>query len=225
MRPSLLLHHVRSLFGPWHLIGAVALTVGARFWPAGSPDEIAFLHWALKRAELLGPLAVMGLTSGVLQVGDRVDERWGAVPLGLGRLFLQRWFLAMGYAALAQGLFLALAGKQDPLFSWWRTFPSALITSAFFSLAGSLAYFATGSARTGWATGMTLYFSSLTISQFWCPADSVYQLWLPFAGLSSASGWALAASKAGYGLAGSGLLWASLRVLRTPERLIGRAPD
>lgn len=222
-RALLLRCHLRTLFSGWHLAALAGLATAGLLWPAGSPSDQQFLAWLLERSELLGPLALMPLTAGLLQVDGRVDERWGTAPAGLGRLFMQRWLLTLAYFALALGLFLALAGLQVRDFSWWRTFPAALVSAALFSLAGPLVHHATGSAGAGWAAGLAVYLGAVVVSQFWCPHDSVYQLWLPFAGLSDAPPAALAASKAAFGLGALGLLAANLRVLAVPERLLGRA--
>lgn len=216
--------HVRTLFSPWHLAGLAAVGAVALAWPAGNPYDQYLLRWFLGRTEVFGPLALMALTNSLFSVDGQIDERWGAAPRGLGAIFTCRWLLMVLYYALALGLVLVLAGpRAGGTLAEARVFASALVTSALFSLPGPLVHHATGSAPAGWAAGLVAYFGAMTVAMFWCPADSTYQLWLPFAGISDAGPLALALSKAAYGLGAAALLWANVRQLRIPERLLGRA--
>ncbi|MFZ5825571.1 MAG: hypothetical protein ACOY94_14830 [Bacillota bacterium] len=219
----LLRYHLRTLFSPYHLALLPLVAALALLWPAGSVDDQRFLQWALERTELLGPLGLMPLVAAILQVEGRTDERWGIAPTGLGGLFIQRWLLVLTYYAAALGLFLAVAGSRIDAFPFWRTFLSALVTAALFSLVGPLVASRTGSAASGWAAGLAIFFGSLVVAQFWCPHDSVYQLWLPFAGVSDAGTTTLALSKGAYAGLTLLLLGALHRSLLVPERLIGRA--
>lgn len=178
------------------------------------------LDRAVVRAEVLGPLILMGLTASVLLLDQRVDERWGASPRGLHGLFLQRWLLTAAYYVLAIGLFIRLAGARAGDVSEVRVFASSLVTGALFSGACHLFHHLSGSPVAGWAAGLAVYFVTLAIATIWCPYDSVYQLWLPFAGLSDATAQELALSKGVYALAGLALLGMSARLLTVPERLI-----
>lgn len=214
---------LRTLFGPWHLVALAGLVATALLIPINSLSDLFRLRWLLTHLEQYVPLLLMPMSAGLLLVNGKVDERQGAAPGGLGVRFAQRWLLVVFYFALALGLFLALAGGRLEAFSWLRTFSAALVTAALFSLVGPLFHHATGSAPAGWATGMGLYFGTMLIAMFWCPADSIYQIWLPFAGLSDAEPGALALNKAAYGLAAAGLLMLNLRILQRPERLIGRS--
>jgi hypothetical protein len=216
----MLRYHLRTLFGPWHLVALAGVLAAALLWPAASPGEQALLRWVLTRTEAFGPLVLIGLTGSILRVDGRVDERWGAVPAGLGGLFLHRWALVATYYALALGLFLAVAGARAGPFDEGRTFASALVTSALFALFGPLLYHRTGSPGVGWTGGLAVYFITMTIAMFWCPKDSTYQLWLPFAGQSDAAPLALAVSKGVYALLVLSLLRANRRILAVPERLI-----
>lgn len=155
-------------------------------------------------------------------VGGRVDERWATSPGGLGRLFLERWSLALAYFSLALGLFLALGDLRVEGFAFWRTWPAAVVSAAVLSLPGPLCHHLTGSPRAGWAAGFTVYAAAITVAGFWCPLESHYQLWLPFAGVSDAAPLPLALSKLGYGLVAVALLGIQIRVLAAPERLLAR---
>lgn|GEM_PF-3484002 len=218
MRNSLA--HLRTLFGPLHLAALAGVLAAALLWPAGSAGDRALLRWLILRTELFGPLVLMGLTASVLLVDGRVDERWGTSPRGMQGLFLQRWSLATAYYALATGLFIWGAGPRAGGFSEGRVFLSALVTAALFSAACHFIHHLSGSAATGWAGGLAAYFITVTIASFWCPYDSAYQLWLPFAGVSDASPGALALSKTAYALLAVLLLRGSARLLAVPERLI-----
>lgn len=219
----MLRYHLRTLFGPWHVAALVAILTAALFWPASNAGERMILRWFLTRSEVYGSLVLMGLTGSVLQFDGRVDERWGTTPKGLGGLFLQRWALVVTYYSMGLGLFLFVAGPRAGEFSEARALASALITAALFSLAGALLHHLTGSTGTGWVGGLAFYLVAMTVSMFWCPLDSTYQLWLPFAGQSDAGPLALAVSKATYALLGLLLLMANVRLLAVPERLMRRA--
>lgn len=93
------------------------------------------------------------------------------------------------------------------------------MSGALFSAACHLFHSLSGSATIGWSGGLAVYFVTMAIATIWCPYDSVYQLWLPFAGLSDATPKALALSKAAYALVALLLLWVSGRLLAVPERL------
>lgn len=217
----LLRYHLRTLFSGWHLAALALLAAASLLWPAGDMEERFVLAWILKRSELLGPPILMALVSTILTVRGQVDERWGAAPPGFPGLFLQRWLLTLGYFALALAIWLSIAGmRTGGPFPFGRTLASTLITGALFSLIVPLGHARTGSPVAGWAAGLALYFVTVTIAQFWCPYDSTYQLWLPFAGVSDATAPALAISKCAYGLATLGLLWANWRGLAYPERLV-----
>lgn len=216
--------HLRTLFGPWHAAALAAVLAAALVWPAANPADQALLRWFVLRTELIGPLLLTGLTASVLLPGGRVDERWGTSPRGLRGLFLQRWSLATAYYALAVCLFVYGAGPRAGDVSELRVVLSALVSGALFSAACHLFHHLSGSATAGWAAGLALYFITVTIASFWCPYDSVYQLWLPFAGLSDAGPGPLAFSKAAYALVALLLLWGSGRLLAVPERLV-RAYD
>lgn len=156
--------------------------------------------------------------------GDPEERRILAWLLKRSELFGPPVLMAMvSGILLVQGRVDERWGATPPGFPFVRTFASSLVTSALFSLLVPVFHTRTGSAAAGWAAGLALFFATVTVAQFWCPFDSTYQLWLPFAGISDAGPWPLAASKAAYGLGALGLLWANLGALRRPERLIGRA--
>lgn len=182
-----------------------------------------FFTWTLNRLEVLGPLALMSLTGSLLEVKGQVDERWGASPGGFPEAFAQRWLAAFGYFALAAGCFMAIAGARSPGYPALRTYLSTLVTAALFSQVSPMVHHVTGSLPTGWAFGVAVHLTTLSVAQFWCPHNSTYQLWLPFAGLSDASAPRLALSKAIFTVIAGVLFRTNMRILETPERLIGRS--
>lgn len=212
--------HLRTLFGPWHFAALAAVLAAALLWPTESAGDRYLLRWFVERTEIFGPLLLIGLTAPALLVDGRVDERWGASPRGLRNLFLQRWALAAAYYAVAVGLFIWVAGPRAGDMNELRTFLSTLVSGALFSAACHLFHALSGSAVIGWSGGLAVYFVTLAIATIWCPYDSVYQLWLPFAGMSDAAPAPLAVSKGAYALVALLLLWASGRLLAVPERLL-----
>lgn len=219
----LLRYQLRTLFSLWHGVALLVLGATALIWPTAHPDEQAVLRWLLLRSEVFGPPLLMALASGLLLVQGRVEERWGAMPPGFPGLFRQRWLLLLGYFTLAVALFLALGGpRSGSAFPYLRTLGSTVVTATVFALVVPLIHTATGSAAFGWAAGMATYFITMTAAQFWYPYDSVYQLWLPFAGISDATPQQLLVSKGAYAVLALLLFWANLRWLERPERLLSR---
>jgi hypothetical protein len=213
--------HLRTLFGVWHLVGLGLVALMAVTWPTGTPDEQRFLMWLLERLEVVMPLVLMGMSSGVLHVGGRIDERWGTAPAGLGGLFLRRWLLMVGYFTVALGVFLVLTAQRLDGFAPWRSLLGSVVTAAFFSLIPPLARHRGGSAQVGWTTGVAAYSIAVAVAGFWCPHDSVHQMWLPFAGISDLGTVGLIGSKTGYGVVTVLLAKANALALSVPERLLG----
>lgn len=217
----LLRYQLRTLFSLYHALALLLLVTLLLFWPVEEPAARSLLQWLLRRSELLGPPLLVALTSGLLLVDGQLDERWGTAPTGLKGLWLQRWLLMLLYFLVALGLALGLTHwRLEGNFLLWRTLLSTLVSSLFFSALPPLLQVRFGSIPAGWSGGLGLYILLLLPTLFWYPPDSPYQLWLPFAGVSTAGSASLVISKLGYGLLAIALLWVGWRGLERPERLI-----
>lgn len=216
--------HARMIFGAGHWGGLLLVLSFAGLWPASGPDDLRFLRFVLGRLEWLAPIALLGLTQGLIIVRGRVDERWAASPMGLGRVFLQRWLLSAAYLLLCLCVLCCLVCVRASIPHWWRQALSSFVTAAFFAAVGSLVHHLAGSERAGWTVGMASLLAAVAVAGRWCPSDVAHQIWLPFLGQSPATAGLLVLNKLGYALAAGGLLAGSLRSLEVPEALL-RKPD